>query len=89
MLDDGIYHNDIKLGEVGCTQATWWVIRTAEENQRIPCNLALDAVQVLSENNSLPVADEYLRYRLLEHLTPREWRSLLWCAAQGNELVTV
>lgn len=84
MLEDGIYQNDVKLGEVGCTDGRWWVIRAAEENQRIPCNSASEAVQLLSES----AADEYLGYRLLEHLSPREWRSLLSGAAQGQKLVT-
>lgn len=84
MLDDGIYQSDVKLGEVGCTDGRWWVIRAAEENQRIPCNSASEAVQLLSES----AADEYLGYRLLEHLSPREWRSLLSGAAQGQKLVT-
>jgi hypothetical protein len=84
MLDDGIYQSNVKLGEVGCTDGRWWVVRAAQENQRIPCNSAADAVQLLSETAS----DEYLRYRLLEHLTPREWRSLLSGTAQGQKLVT-
>ncbi|MBD2206437.1 hypothetical protein H6G33_25240 [Calothrix sp. FACHB-1219] len=84
MLNDGIYHNDIKLGEVGCTDGRWWVVRAAQENQRIPCNSASEAMQLLSES----AADEYLGYRLLEHLSPREWRSLLSGAAQGQKLVT-
>ncbi|MBD2213072.1 hypothetical protein H6G27_24800 [Nostoc linckia FACHB-104] len=84
MLDDGIYQNDVKLGEVGCTDGRWWVVRAAQDNQRIPCNSASDAVQLLSESTS----DEFLGYRLLEHLSPREWRSLLSGAAQGQKLVT-
>ncbi|QIR37165.1 hypothetical protein HCG51_10810 [Tolypothrix sp. PCC 7910] len=84
MLNDGIYQNDVKLGEVGCTDGRWWVIRAAQENQCIPCNSAADAVQSLSES----AADEYLGYRLLEHLSPREWRSLLSGTAQGQKLVT-
>ncbi|WP_208821839.1 hypothetical protein [Tolypothrix sp. PCC 7910] len=83
MLDDGIYHNDIKLGEVGCSDGRWWVIRAAQDNQRIPCNSALNAVQLLSES----AADEYLGYRLLEHLSPREWRSLL--SGTDQELLKV
>jgi hypothetical protein len=81
ILEDGIYHKHVKLGEVGCTDRRWWV---AQENQRIPCNSALHAVQLLSEST----ADEYLGYRLLEHLSPGEWRSLLSGAAQGHKLVT-
>jgi hypothetical protein len=85
LLDDGIYQSDVKLGEVGCTDGCWWVVHAAQDNQRIPCNSAADAVQSLSES----AADEYLGYRLLEHLSPREWRSLLSGVAQGQELLTV
>ncbi|MBD2357429.1 hypothetical protein H6G41_22890 [Tolypothrix sp. FACHB-123] len=84
MLDDGIYQNDVKLGEVGFTDGCWWVVRAAKDNQRIPCNSAADAVHLLSENT----ADEFLGYRLLEHLSPKEWRSLLSGTAQGQKLVT-
>ncbi|MEH2154937.1 hypothetical protein [Nostoc sp.] len=77
--------------EVGCTEETWWVVRRAEGNQHVPSNSALDAVQFLSTINTLPTTDAYLQYRLLEHLTSREWRSLLSCSAQPQvqELVTV
>ncbi|MBD2168865.1 hypothetical protein H6G04_31295 [Calothrix membranacea FACHB-236] len=85
MLEDGIYQNDIKLGKVECTDGRWWVIRAAQENQCIPCNSAADAVQSLFES----AVDEYLGYRLLEHLSPGEWRSLLSGTAQGQELLTV
>ena len=25
VTDDGISHNDVKLGEVGCTDGKWWI----------------------------------------------------------------
>ncbi|MCC5669724.1 hypothetical protein LC653_39445 [Nostoc sp. CHAB 5784] len=33
ILDDGIYNNDVQLGEVGCTDGGWWVMRTAPRLQ--------------------------------------------------------
>ncbi len=42
---DGIYYNDVKLGEVGCTDDRWWVYRASSEHQlQIPCNSVYDAV---------------------------------------------
>lgn len=72
LLDDSIYHNDVNLIEVGCTEETWWMVRRAEGNQHVPSNSALDAVQFLSTINTLPMTEVYLQYRLLEHLTSRE-----------------
>ncbi|MBN3890320.1 MAG: hypothetical protein HWQ43_14520 [Nostoc sp. JL31] len=43
ILNDGIYNNDVKLGEVGHTDAGWWVMRTGEY-QQMPCDSAMDAV---------------------------------------------
>ncbi|WP_242055979.1 hypothetical protein [Nostoc flagelliforme] len=43
ILDDGIYHNDVKLGEVGCTDGGWWVMRTGE-CQQMPCASGVEAV---------------------------------------------
>ncbi|MBD2534177.1 hypothetical protein H6G97_33465 [Nostoc flagelliforme FACHB-838] len=34
ILDDGIYHNDVKLGEVGQTDTGWWFTRAADDNQQ-------------------------------------------------------
>jgi hypothetical protein len=49
ILNDGIYDHDQKLGEVGCTDSRWWVIRaTSVHQQKIPCDSAFDAVWVLS-----------------------------------------
>ncbi len=45
ILDDGIYNSKGKLGEVGCTNGSWWVLRAAEGNQeRVACESALVAV---------------------------------------------
>ncbi|WP_193200279.1 hypothetical protein [Nostoc sp. MG11] len=53
ILDDGIYHQDVKLGEVGCTNGRWWVIRASSEHQqKVPCDSAADAVWSLSAEAS-------------------------------------
>ncbi|MEA5508075.1 hypothetical protein VB735_34340, partial [Halotia wernerae UHCC 0503] len=49
IMDDGIYRNDQKLGEVGCIDGKWWFLRAEDETQqRISCDSALDAVWWLS-----------------------------------------
>jgi hypothetical protein len=89
ILDDGIYQNEVKLGEVGCTDGNWWVIRTGENQQRIPCNSAMDAVQLLSV--AAEPADEYLQYKPLEQLTSAQLQQLLDYKPQSQlrKLVTV
>lgn len=47
LLDSGIYHNDQKLGEVGCTDGRWWVVLASSAAQ-VPCDSAFDAVWLLS-----------------------------------------
>ncbi|MDJ0734874.1 MAG: hypothetical protein QNJ47_12530 [Nostocaceae cyanobacterium] len=42
--DGSIYHNDVKLGEVGCTEGRWWVVRASSGDLQVPCDSALDAV---------------------------------------------
>ncbi len=45
ILEDRIYNSKGKVSEVGCTDASWWVLRAAEGNQeRVPCESALVAV---------------------------------------------
>jgi hypothetical protein len=62
ILDDGIYHNDVKLGEVGCTDGGWWVMRTGE-CQQMSCDSAVEAVQSLSivdvSTDGKSIFDEY------------------------------
>ncbi|BBD70209.1 hypothetical protein NIES4072_65750 [Nostoc commune NIES-4072] len=81
ILDDGIYHNDLKLGEVGQTDGSWWFTRATDEmQQRIPCDSALDAVWWLSMVDVVLQAEpsqEYLQYRPLEQLTTEELQQLL------------
>ncbi|NDJ25774.1 hypothetical protein GS682_30155 [Nostoc sp. B(2019)] len=81
ILDDGIYRNDEKLGEVGCSNGKWWFIRAENETQqRIFCDSALDAVWWLSMVDvslASESADEYLQYRPLEQMTGDELQRLL------------
>ncbi|ODH03081.1 hypothetical protein A4S05_21035 [Nostoc sp. KVJ20] len=88
ILDDGIYHNDVKLGEVGCTDGSWWFTRATDETQRIACDSAMDVVQSLSmvdvSTDSKSVFDEYFLEQPLEQLTGDKLQRLL----ERTELVT-
>ena len=95
ILDDGIYQNDQKLGEVGCTDLGWWFTRAADETQqRIPCDSAMDAVWWLSMVESVPHAEaagcEELLDRPFEMLTTQDWELLREYApvADSRELMT-
>ncbi|MCC5632702.1 hypothetical protein LC613_34475 [Nostoc sphaeroides CHAB 2801] len=77
ILDDGIYQNDVKLGEVGCTDGGWWFTRATDETeQQQPCDSALDAVWWLSMVDVLPHAEaadcEELLDRPFEMLTAQD-----------------
>ncbi|QFS52293.1 hypothetical protein [Nostoc sphaeroides] len=93
ILNDGIYQNDVKLGEVGCTNGTWWVMRIGEY-QQMPCDSAMDAVWWLSMVDVLPTAEvddcEELLDRPFEMLTNEEWGQLREYepVAESRELVT-
>jgi hypothetical protein len=93
ILDDGIYQNDVHLGEVGCTNGTWWVMRIGE-CQQMPCDSAMDAVWWLSMVDVLPHAEaadcEELLDRLFDELTPDEWQWLREYepVAESRELMT-
>jgi hypothetical protein len=93
ILDDGIYQNDQKLGEVGCTDGSWWVMRTGEY-QQMPCDSAMDAVWWLSMVDVLPHAEpancEELLDRPFEMLTAQDWELLreYEAVAESRELVT-
>jgi hypothetical protein len=93
ILDDGIYQNDQKLGEVGCTDGYWWVMRTGEY-QQLPCECAVEAVQSLSMVDVLPHAEaadcEELLDRPFEMLTSLDWELLreYEAVAESRELVT-
>jgi hypothetical protein len=74
ILDDGIYHNNVKLGEVGCTNGNWWVIQGFSGQQY--SNSVFDAVRSLSMVDT-SLATEYLQDRPLEQLTTEELQQLL------------
>ncbi|MBD2536106.1 hypothetical protein H6G97_45050 [Nostoc flagelliforme FACHB-838] len=88
ILDDGIYQNDQKLGEVGQTDGDWWFTRAADEIQRIPCDSAMSAVQSLSivdvSTDGKSIFDEYFLEQPLEQLTGDKLERLL----EKAELVT-
>ncbi|MCC5670649.1 hypothetical protein LC653_44530 [Nostoc sp. CHAB 5784] len=81
ILKDGIYHNDMKLGEVGLTNGNWWFTRATDDTQqRISCDSAMEAVWWLSMVDVVLQAEpsqEYLQYRPLEQLTTGELQQLL------------
>ncbi|MBD2536522.1 hypothetical protein H6G97_47525 [Nostoc flagelliforme FACHB-838] len=88
ILDDGIYQNDEKLGEVGQTDGDWWFTRAADETQRVRCDSAMSAVQSLSmlgvSNDGKSIFDEYFLEQPLEQLTGDKLQRLL----ERTELVT-
>ncbi|HEY9803984.1 MAG TPA: hypothetical protein V6D25_26850, partial [Leptolyngbyaceae cyanobacterium] len=81
LLEDGIYRNDHKLGEAGCTNGNWWFTRIDDATQqRIFCNSASDAVWLVSRDELPESADflnEYLQYHPLEQMPPVELKHLL------------
>ena len=95
LTDDGsIYHNDAKLGQVGCSNGKWWVIRASSQHQtQLPCDSAADAVWSLWMvetsccTDDKAIAYEELLNRLFDQLTTKEWEQLLivshspeiWC----------
>jgi hypothetical protein len=93
ILDDGIYQNDEKLGEVGCTDGGWWVMRTGK-CQQMPCDSAMDAVWWLSMVDTVPHAEAANYEELLDQpfdmLTALGWELLREYApvAESRELVT-
>ncbi|YAF99112.1 MAG: hypothetical protein AB3A66_29440 (plasmid) [Nodularia sp. CChRGM 3473] len=84
LLDDGIYQNDQKLGEVGCTDGHWWAIRTGEKQGRVVCDCVMDAVWWLSITETSSTTNKYLQNRPLEQLTSAELEQLFATA----ELIT-
>ncbi len=77
ILDDGIYNNDVKLGEVGCTNGSWWVLRAGEGNQqRVPCESALVAVWWLAIGQILLRAETVDCEELLTPMNGNSYRSM-------------
>ena len=87
ILDDGIYNNGMKLGQVGCTNGNWWVKRRYSVQQQYS-NSVLDAVRSLSmvdvSTDSKSIFDEYFLDQPLEQLTGDKLQRLL----ERAELVT-
>ncbi len=84
LYENGIYHNDVKLGEVGCTEGQWWVLQASSQQQeQVPCNSAFDAVWslwVIKVNQgedplstSTPNINEELLDRPFDELSDTEW----------------
>jgi hypothetical protein len=77
ILDDGIYHQDQKLGQVGCTNGRWWVTRASSEHQqKVPCDSAFDAVWSLSFLELMQLSCEELLDKPFDELTADEWEWL-------------
>ncbi|MBW4565009.1 MAG: hypothetical protein KME32_28670 [Mojavia pulchra JT2-VF2] len=75
LLVDGIYRDDVKLGEVGCTEGKWWVIRASSDiQQKVACSSAMESVRSLLVN--FVCCDELLD-RAFDELTTDEWWRLL------------
>ncbi|YAF98939.1 MAG: hypothetical protein AB3A66_28480 (plasmid) [Nodularia sp. CChRGM 3473] len=70
LLDDGIYHRDQNLGQVGCTDNRWWIKRTSSvHQQKVLCDSVVEAVQLLSCEDLLD--------KPFDELTAEEWQRLL------------
>ena len=77
ILDDGIYNNEVKLGEVGCTDTSWWVLRATEGNQeRVACESALEAVWWLAIGQILLRAETVDCEELLTAMNGKSYRSM-------------
>ncbi|QFS52120.1 hypothetical protein [Nostoc sphaeroides] len=87
ILNDGIYHNGVKLGQVGCTDGNWWVILSCSGQQQYS-NSVYDAMRSLSmvdvSCDSKSIFDEYFLEQPLEQLTGDKLQRLL----EKAELVT-
>ncbi|MEA5566655.1 hypothetical protein [Anabaena sp. UHCC 0399] len=84
LLDDGVYRNDTKLGEAGCTDEQWWFVRADESQEKVPCDSAMDAVYWLSMTDTLPSA-EALDYEQLLDLPFDQLTSVQWEYLQEYE----
>jgi hypothetical protein len=78
ILDDGVYYNERKLGEVGRTSLDWWVVRESSTSKtKIPCDSAPDAVWSLWAMETSASIDEMDYEELLdipfEMLTNIQW----------------
>ncbi|MEA5503968.1 hypothetical protein VB735_12765 [Halotia wernerae UHCC 0503] len=89
-MSDGIYHQDVRLGQAGCTDDRWWVIRASSvHQQKVPCDSAFDAVWALSMVEVESVSCEELLDKPFDQLTAEEWRRLMeyQSMSESRELV--
>ncbi|MBC1270615.1 hypothetical protein GNF07_26585 (plasmid) [Trichormus variabilis FSR] len=72
LLDDGVYRGDVRLGEVGCTDGNWWVIRASSVGQqKATCESAIAGVRVLLQ---VEVVDwDELLDKPFDQLSADEW----------------
>ncbi|MBW4617524.1 MAG: hypothetical protein KME21_30790, partial [Desmonostoc vinosum HA7617-LM4] len=94
LMDDGIYCNDVKLGEVGCSDGSWWVVRASSEHKnRVPCDSVAEAVWSLRMVEVLASGDvdqertscESLLDKPVDEVTISEWERLKKYYASLNE----
>ena len=77
ILDNGIYYQDQKLGQVGCTNGRWWVTRASSEHQqKVPCDSVFDAMWVLSMAELMQPDCEQLLDKPFDELTASDWEWL-------------
>jgi hypothetical protein len=74
ILDDGTYHNDVKLGQVGCTDGNWWVMQGSSVQQQYSDSV-FDAVRLLSMVSELGDCEQLLDLPF-EQLTTLDWQQL-------------
>lgn len=86
--DNGdIYHDNVKLGQVGCTNDQWWYVRASSEHQeKVPCDSATDALLLLQVGDT-PISCEELLDLPFEQLTTVQWERLLEYQPEYRELV--
>jgi hypothetical protein len=82
ILDDGIYKDDIKLGQVGCSNGNWWVIQGCSGEAQYSYSV-FDAVR------SLAASFEDQLDAPFDQLSSGECLSLMETETQSRELVAV
>ena len=95
LCDSDIYYNDIKLGEIICNNGRWWVsIESFQNNLKITCNSALDAVECLWIIASQTTSETNLNCenfldQPFDQLIEEEWNQLKkYKPLQQNTLIT-
>lgn len=78
-LNDGIYHNDLKLGQVGYTNGNWWVIQSCSGQPQYSHSVfdAVISLLPVSELTDTEVDNcEQLLDMPFEQLTIEDWQRL-------------